>query len=293
MNPGTRTWSEAQAKSAVLVEALPYIQKWTGRTVVIKVGGEIADSDETLQGFATDLTLLSFVGIRPIVVHGGGKQISQAMRDLGLRPRFIAGYRVTDQQTVSVVRDAMTNVNAAIAKAIDSNNGNAAPFAGDEGGLLGTTRLAGPEGEDLGLVGEVTAVEPRELLNALMLEQIPVIAPVGSGSDGATYNINADLAAAAVAVAMRAEKIVFLTNTEGLYRDLGDETSLISEATAGQLRALLEGGHLSKGMIPKISGVVKALDAGVPRAHILDGRQPHCLLVEIFTDEGSGTMVLP
>ncbi len=293
MSPGTRTWSEAQRKSAVLVEALPYIQRWTSKTVVIKVGGEIADNPETLKGFATDLTLLKYVGMRPILVHGGGNQISQAMRELGLEPRFIGGYRITDDQTVSVVRKAMMDVNEAITRAIDCNGGNAVPLAGDKNGLLQTRKLLGPGGEDLGLVGEVVEVDPRQLYRVLLKDCIPVIAPVGSGLEGATHNINADLAAAAIAVRMQAQKIVFLTNIEGLYRDFGDESSLIPETTVAQLRAMLDGGHLSKGMIPKISGVVNALESGVPQAHILDGRQPHCLLVEIFTDEGSGTMVLP
>ncbi|HEX2054076.1 MAG TPA: acetylglutamate kinase [Actinomycetota bacterium] len=293
MSPGTRSWSEAQKKSAVLVEALPYIQKWSGKNVVIKVGGEIADNPETLAGFATDLTLLKYVGMRPILVHGGGNQISQAMRDLGLEPRFIGGYRVTDEQTVAVVRKAMMEVNEAITAAIDSNGGDAAPLAGDEDGLLQTKQLLGPGGEDLGLVGEVVDVDPSQLYRVLLKDCIPVIAPLGCGADGSTHNINADLAAAAIAVRVEAQKIVFLTNTEGLYRDLGDESSLISETRVPQLKAMLDGGHLSKGMIPKISGVVQALECGVPQAHILDGRQPHCLLVEIFTDEGSGTMVLP
>lgn len=287
-----RLWSEAQAKSAVLVEALPYIQRWTGKTVVIKVGGEIADNPETLKGFATDLTLLRFVGIRPILVHGGGNQISQAMRAQGLEPHFIGGYRVTDKQTVTVVREAMMEVNEAISQAIDSNGGNAVRLAGDADKLLLTRKLWGANGEDLGLVGEVTDVDPNELYRVLLKDYIPVIAPLGLGKEGTT-NINADLAAAAVAVTMQAEKLVFLTNTEGLYLDFGDESSLISEITIGRLRKMLEAGQLSKGMIPKISGVVNAMESGVPQAHILDGRQPHCLLVEIFTDEGSGTMVLP
>lgn len=287
-----RLWSEAQTKSAVLIEALPYIQRWTGKTIVIKVGGEIADNPETLIGFATDLTFLRFVGIRPVLVHGGGNQISQAMRQLGLEPHFIGGYRVTDKQAVGIVRDAMMEVNESIAQAIDSIGGNAVRLAGDADNILLTRTLRGANGEDLGLVGEVEEVDPDELYRVLLKEYIPVVAPLGSGLEG-THNINADLAAAAIAVKMEAQKLVFLTNTEGLYRDFGDETSLISETTVDQLQAMLDGGHLSKGMIPKISGVVEALKCGVPQAHILDGRQPHCLLVEIFTDEGSGTMVLP
>lgn len=284
---------EAQTKSKILVEALPYIQKWWGKTVVIKVGGEIAETQSTLESFATDLTLLNFVGMRPVVVHGGGNQISQAMVERGLKPNFVGGYRVTDEPTVSVVKQVMEQVNARIVEAIATQGGTAASLAGDADDILITSRLKGPGGEDLGLVGEVTDVWAHPVLKGLEEEAIPVIAPLGSGPDGASYNINADLAASAIAVAVKAEKIVFLTNTEGLYRDLGDESSLISQTTQDQLRAMLDGGHLSKGMIPKISGVVKALEAGVPRAHILDGRMQHCLLLEIFTDEGIGTMVLP
>lgn len=283
---------EAQTKSKILVEALPYIQRWWGKTVVIKVGGEIADTESSLTSFATDLTLLNFVGMRPVVVHGGGNQISKAMVERGLAPTFVAGYRVTDEQTVAVVKEVMTRVNQQIVGAIAAQGGAAASLAGDDELLL-TARLSGPGGEDLGLVGEVKDVSMAALSKALSREAIPVIAPLGSGPEGVSYNINADLAASAVAVAAKAEKIVFLTNTEGLYRDLGDEASLISETSVSQLRAMLDGGHLSAGMIPKISGVVRALESGVSRAHILDGRMLHCLLLEIFTDEGIGTMVTP
>lgn len=285
--------SLAQSKSAILIEALPYIQRWSGKTVVIKVGGEIVDNPGTLLGFARDLTLMSVVGMKPILVHGGGNQISAAMREKGLKPHFVGGYRVTDDQTASVVQKVMGEVNTGIVRALQSCGGGPVGLLGDQNNLLASTRLAGPGGEDLGLVGEVTQVDATPLKEAVESGSIPVIAPLGCGSDGNTYNINADLAACAVAVAAGAEKIVFLTNTEGLYRDLGDESSLISEATVDQLRSMLEGGHLSKGMIPKISAVVKAMDSGVPQAHILDGRVPHCLLLEVYTDEGSGTMVLP
>lgn len=283
---------DAQSKSKILVEALPYIQRWWGKTVVIKVGGEIADTESSLTSFATDLTLLNFVGMRPVVVHGGGNQISKAMVDRGLEPEFVAGYRVTDLQTVAVVKQVMTHVNEQIVQAIGARGGTAVSLSGDENLLL-SARLSGPGGEDLGLVGEVKDVSMDAVNRALAEEAIPVIAPLGSGPEGASYNINADLAASAVAVAAKAEKIVLLTNTEGLYRDLGDETSLISETSVPQLRAMLDGGHLSRGMIPKISAVVRALESGVPRAHILDGRMLHCLLLEIFTDEGIGTMVTP
>lgn len=285
--------AQAQLKSEILVEALPYIQQWSGKIVVIKAGGEICDNPFILDSFAKDLTLMSVVGTKPVLVHGGGNQISQAMRERGLQPVFVAGHRVTDHQTASVVRQVMEQVNSRIVAAIEARGGDATPLFGDSNDLLSTRTLEGPAGEDLGLVGEVTRVMPAELERTLDEGCIPVVAPLGCGPGGATHNINADLAAAAVAVAVKAQKIVFLTNTEGLYRDLGDETSLISQTSAEQLRLMLEGGHLSKGMLPKIAGVVKALESGVPQAHILDGRVPHCLLLEIFTDEGSGTMVLP
>ncbi|MGQ0678509.1 MAG: acetylglutamate kinase [Actinomycetota bacterium] len=283
----------AHSKSAILLEALPYIQRWSGKAVVVKVGGEIVDNPQMLRSFTRDLTLMSVVGLKPILVHGGGNQISAAMVARGLAPRFVAGYRVTDREAVSVVREVMVRVNGDVSAAIEASGGRPAPFIGDENDLLASTRLAGPNGEDLGLVGQVNGVSAVPVKEALELERIPVIAPLGCGVGGQSYNINADLAASAVAVALNARKIVFLTNTEGLYRDLGDLTSLISEATVSQLRTMLEAGHLSKGMIPKISAVVRAMDAGVPQAHILDGRVPHCLLLEVYTDEGSGTMVTP
>ena len=285
--------SEALQKSSILVEALPYIQRWSDKIVVIKAGGEIVDDPGTLKGFATDLVLLNVVGIRPIVVHGGGQQISEAMKRRGLEPRFLGGYRVTDEETMSVVKSVLSEVNGAIAAEIGARGARAVPMLGDEEELLVSRKLTGPAGGDLGLVGEVSEIDPTIIHGAMFRDCIPVIAPLGCGPNGETYNINADLAAAAVAVAMKAEKIVFLTNTEGLYRDLGDESSLISEASVAQLKAMLDSGQLSKGMIPKISGVVKALESGVPRAHILDGRVPHCLLLEVFTDEGIGTMVNP
>lgn len=285
--------SVAQSKSAILIEALPYIQRWSGKTVVIKVGGEIVDNPAMLEGFARDLTLMSVVGLKPILVHGGGNQISAAMLARGVQPHFVAGHRVTDRDTAAVVKQVLERVNLDIARAVEASGGSPSPLLGDENGLLLSSRLVGPAGEDLGLVGEVREVDAPALKSAAAGGGIPVIAPLGCGPDGSTHNINADLAASAVAVAMNALKIVFLTNTEGLYRDLGDETSLISRATVGQLRVMLEQGGLSKGMIPKISAVVKAMDSGVPQAHILDGRVPHCLLLEIYTKEGSGTMVTP
>jgi acetylglutamate kinase len=285
--------TEAQNKADILVEALPYIRRWWGKTVVIKVGGEIVDDEITLQTFATDVALMRFVGMRPVIVHGGGPQITQSMLERGLQPAFVDGYRVTDAKTVEVVRQVLLeHVSIRIVEAINSHGARATQVSGEERRLLVARRALGRNGQDLGFVGEVERVNASVLEPLVQYEFIPVIAPLGSGPDG-VYNINADLAAGALAAGLRAEKIVFLTNVEGLYHDLGDEDSLISQTTLGQLSALLEGNVLSTGMIPKIRAVVGALEAGVKRAHILDGRVAHALLLEIFTDEGVGTMVVP
>lgn len=284
---------DAQAKARVLTEALPYIRRWAGRTVLVKVGGETLDDEGLLDSFATDVTLMRFVGMNPIVVHGGGPQISEAMRRSGKEPVFVSGHRVTDQETVEIVKTVLLGqIQKRIVTALNSHGGQAAGISGEDGDLLAVRPAAGPGGEDLGFVGEVEEVNPSILNSLIEGEFIPVIAPVGAGPGG-SYNINADLAAGALAAAAAAEKLVFLTNVEGLYRDLGDEGSLISETTVEQLEKLLSDGALSEGMIPKIRSAVDAVRAGVPRAHILDGRLQHALLLEIFTDEGVGTMVLP
>lgn len=280
-------------KARVLTEALPYIRKWFGKRVVIKVGGEVLDDPKVLDAFAADVVLMRFVGMEPIIVHGGGKQISETMAKFGKQAEFIGGHRVTDAETVDIVKMVLLGkINKAVVSAMNAHGGKAAGVSGEDGGLLSTRRIAGPNGEDLGFVGEVEHVDPSLIGSLLSDEFIPVIAPVGAGPDG-SYNINADLAAGAVAGALGAQKIVFLTNVPGLYRDLGDAESLISQIDGAQLESMLGEGRLSEGMIPKISAVVDALKAGVPQAHILDGRVDHALLLEIFTDEGVGTMVLP
>lgn len=284
---------DAQAKAAVLIEALPYIRRWSGKTVVVKVGGEVLDDDQGLDSFATDITLLRFVGMNPIVVHGGGIQISEAMRSFGKEPSFIGGYRVTDADTVDIVRTVLVgHVNKTLVAAINSHGGRAEGLSGEDEGLLTARKVLGPFSEDLGFVGEVESVNSSILKSLVASESIPVVAPFGSGPGGA-YNINADLAAGAIAGSMEAEKVVFLTSVEGLYHDLGDSGSLISEISVEQLRKLLDSDFLTAGMIPKIQSAVTAIEAGVRQAHILDGRVQHALLLEIFTDEGAGTMVLP
>jgi len=287
-----REHAEAQAKARVLTEALPYIRQWSGKRVVVKAGGETVDRPGMLDSLARDVALMRFVGLHPILVHGGGRQISDAMKATGRQPVFVGGRRVTDAETIAVVRSVLMDINARLVHALQRHGAHAFGLSGEEGGLLATRRAAGPLGEDLGFVGEVANVDTSVLDFSLSRDLIPVVAPVGAGPDG-PYNINADLAASALAAAVGAQKLVLLTNIEGLYLDLGDRDSLISETTVGQLEKLLDEGVLTEGMIPKIAAVIEAMRAGVPQAHILDGRVAHALLLEVFTEAGVGTMVLP
>ncbi|MCA1840329.1 MAG: acetylglutamate kinase [Actinobacteria bacterium] len=282
---------DAATKTQILTQALPYIRRWSGRTVVVKVGGEIIEDEQVLDAFATDIVLMRFVGMQPVIVHGGGPQISETMRRFGKEPVFSSGNRVTDAETVEIVKMVLLGtINSKLVSVINAHGGRGAGISGEDGGLLVADRIFADDGADIGFVGEVAQVE-RDIIDALIANEfIPIVAPVGTGPGGA-YNINADRAAGAIAGALGAEKVVFLTNVAGLYHDLGDEDSLISQTDTTSLAALLGSGSLSAGMIPKIQSVIAAIDAGVPQAHILDGRQPHALLLEIFTDEGVGTMV--
>ncbi|MGH2773084.1 MAG: acetylglutamate kinase [Actinomycetota bacterium] len=285
--------TDPAAKASVLIEALPYIRRWSGKTVVIKVGGEILESPEVLSAFATDLALMRFVGMNPVVVHGGGPQISDIMEKLGKQPAFVGGHRITDAETVGIVRMVLIgDINKLVVNAINAAGARAAGISGEDGMLFVARRITGAEGQDIGFVGEVDRVD-SSLIEALLAgEFIPVIAPVGIAPDG-PHNINADLAAGALAPALEAEKIVFLTNVRGLYRDHADRSGLISQITTGELKKLMSEGAVGAGMIPKMNSVLEAIEAGVHTAHILDGRVPHALLLEIFTDEGLGTMVRP
>lgn len=280
-------------KAAILTEALPYIRKWSGKTVVVKVGGEVIDDDDNLDAFVADVVLMRFVGMNPVVVHGGGPQISETMRRLGKEPAFLDGHRYTDAETMEIVKMVLLGqINQRIVAAMNAHGGKAAGISGEDGSLLVAAKTPGSGGEDLGFVGEVSRVSPAILEGLIGNDFIPVVAPVGSGPGG-SYNINADRAAGSLAAGIGAQKLVFLTNVPGLYRDLGDEGSLISEISLSQLEKLLLDGSLTEGMIPKIESAAGAIKGGVPQAHILDGRVQHALLLEIFTDEGIGTMVLP
>ena len=282
--------SGAAEKASILVEALPYIRRFSGRTVVVKYGGNALAGTESdaLTLFAQDIVLMRSVGMRPVVVHGGGPQISDLMRRLGKTAEFRDGLRVTDAETVDIARMVLLGqVNPSIVSAINRHGSLAIGVSGEDAGLI-RARRADPE---LGFVGEVDAIDPIVLVRLLDQDMIPVVATIGTDGSGQAYNINADAVAGAIAEALGAEKLVYLTDIEGLRRDVDDPSSLIRQSTADELQRLIDEGVLQGGMIPKIASCVHAVSHGVERAHILDGRIPHVLLLEIFTDEGIGTMV--
>jgi acetylglutamate kinase len=291
VEPLTDRTKAAQAKARVLREALPWITRWAGRTVVIKYGGNVSTSPDTLaQTFAADVALMHSVAVRVVVVHGGGPQISALSRRLGLQPTFVNGRRVTDPQTLEVVRMVLLGqVNPQLVGMICAAGAPAVGVAGTDARLI-QAREVDPT---LGAVGEVEAIDPRILLTLLDDGAVPVVATVGRGVQGQELNINADTVAGAVATALRADNLVYLTNVPGLYEDFGLASStLLSEVTVERLRRMLAAGELHTGMIPKIESIVAAFDGGVSQACLLDGRVEHALLLEIFTDQGIGTLVV-
>jgi acetylglutamate kinase len=282
-------------KARVLVDALPWLERFSGKVVVVKYGGNAMTTPELQRAFAEDVVFLRYAGIKPVVVHGGGPQITEHLDRLGIVSEFRAGLRVTTPEAMTVVRMVLTgSVNKDVVNLINNHGPFAVGMSGEDAGLLtAERRLASVDGEpvDLGQVGEVVAVDPSAVLALLDAERIPVIATVARGTDGLSYNVNADTAAAALAVALGAEKLVVLTDVEGLYADWPATSDVISEIDADRLADLLP--TLSSGMVPKMEACLRAVRAGVPRAHVLDGRVAHALLLEIFTPEGIGTMVVP
>ena len=283
--------TDIRQRADVLVEALPYIRRFAGKTVVVKYGGNAiagTSGHDALEVFAQDIVLMRLVGMRPVVVHGGGPQISSLMARLGKTTEFRAGLRVTDAETVDIARMVLVGqVNPQLVGAINAHGDYAVGVSGGDAGLLRAT----PHDGDLGFVGNVDAVNPRILEGLLADEFIPVVATIGTDDAGQAYNINADVVAAAIAEALGAEKLVYLTDIEGLRREVADPTSLIHQTTADELEALIEDGTIGGGMIPKVTSCIHAVRHGVHRAHILDGTVPHVLLLEIFTDEGIGTVI--
>ncbi|HEX7277603.1 MAG TPA: acetylglutamate kinase [Acidimicrobiales bacterium] len=275
-------------KAEILLEALPYIQRFRDKVVVVKYGGA-AMTDPELSGlFAQDVVLMRSVGMKPVVVHGGGPQIGSLMRRLGMEPEFRDGLRVTDAETLDVARMVLVGkVNRDIVSSINVHGPLAVGLSGEDAGLI----TASARHPDLGYVGNVDSVNPGILDRLLAEELIPIVATIGTDLEGQAYNINADTAAGAVAEAVRAEKLVYLTDVIGVLRDVADPESLITTASADELDKLIEEGVLTGGMIPKITSCTRAVRNGVAHAHILDGRVPHALLLEMFTRDGIGTMV--
>lgn len=278
----------AHERAAVLADALPYIREFSGRTVVVKYGGHAMESPELAALFAQDIVLMRLVGINPVVVHGGGPQITDLMQRLGKEATFVDGRRVTDAETVDIVRMALVGkVNREVVASINQQGPYAVGLSGEDAGLITVTQ----RDPALGFVGDVSRIEPAILERLIREELIPVIATVGVDEAGQAYNINADTVAGAIAEAIGAEKLVYLTDVAGVYAEWPDESTLISRTDLAGLEALLAAGKAGEGMIPKLESCAQALRNGVRRAHILDGRIPHALLLEFFTSEGIGTMV--
>ena len=289
-DPSKSRIARTMGNAKILMEAMPYIQEFKGKTFVIKYGGS-AMADETLRHtFAGDVALLALVGLRPVIVHGGGPHITRAMGQAGVEPQWMDGLRITDAETIRVVQTTLAGeINPDIVRLLGSHGALAAGVTGIDGRLF----VAKPRDPKLGFVGDITAVNPDLISRMLAEGVVPVIAPLALGEDGNVYNLNADTAAGSLAEALGAEKLVYLTDVEGLYGDLGDRDSLIQRVTVDGLRELVGSGSVSKGMLPKLDSCISAMESGVHRVHILDGRVQHALLLEVFTPEGIGTMVMP
>ena len=278
-------------KAAVLVEALPYMRRFQGRTIVVKYGGH-AMTDESLRAsFAVDIVLLKHIGVRPVIVHGGGPQIASTLDRLGKTSTFVEGLRVTDDETMDVVEMVLGGkVNREIVGLIHQGGGRAVGLTGSDGGMLRVRRKTAAGGRDLGRVGEIVAVDPRAIRAVSDANFVPVVAPIGADDAGMTYNVNADEAAGALARALEAEKLMLLTDVEGVKGANGD---LIHQLSVEQAHKLIHEGTIQGGMIPKVGCCIEALAGGVSRAHIIDGRMLHAVLLEVFTDGGVGTLLVP
>lgn len=278
-------------KAEILIEALPYITKFNGKIIVIKYGGSAMLDEDLKRKVIEDIVLLKMVGFKPIIVHGGGKEISKWVKKSGMEPKFLEGLRVTDEATIELVEMVLGKVNNELVRLVHSLGVKALGVSGMDGDLLKVNKKVIESG-DIGYVGDVKEVNPQVIYDLLDDDYLPIIYPVGIGDDGKPYNINADEAAGAIATAIGAEKLAFLTDTEGVYMDIDNPDSRISQLGVNEAQQLIEEGVIAGGMIPKIMNCVDAVNGGVNRVHILDGRLPHCVLLEIFTNQGIGTMVL-
>jgi acetylglutamate kinase len=285
---------ESIQKAQILIEAFPYIRQWYGATVVVKYGGSTRSGAEELKNTLQDIVLMKFVGMRPVVVHGGGKDITTLTEKMGIRSQFVDGLRVTDLPTMEVVEMVLGGkINKELVSTIQQLGGQAVGLSGKDGNMLQTTRMKSKTGKDIGYVGRVSKVN-TSILDILDKEQfIPVIAPLGLGADGKTYNVNADEAAGAIAAALKAEKLVFLTDVPGICRKKDDPKSLLSTVKVKEVAKLIKSGVISGGMIPKVEACLHAVKSGVHKTHIINGTLPHALLLEIFTPQGVGTEIVP
>ena len=282
---------EVQEKASVLIEALPYIQKFNRKIIVVKYGGSAMTSEVLRENVIKDVTLLKLVGFKPVIVHGGGKEISRWVEKVGMEPNFVNGLRVTDLETMEVAEMVLNKVNKGLVQLVESLGVRAVGVSGKDGGLL-KVRKKYSDGKDIGYVGEVVSVDPTILSELLEKDFLPIVCPVGMDENFDTYNVNADDAACAVAKALKAEKLAFLTDIRGIYKDINDKSSFISRLSEKEAEELLGSGFIGGGMIPKLGNCIDAVNGGVNSVIILDGRILHCLLLEIFTEKGIGTAIV-
>ena len=286
-----KNMQEVMEKAQVLIEALPYIQRFNRKIIVVKYGGSAMIDEELKKHVIQDVTLLKLVGFKPIIVHGGGKEISRWVEKTGMEPEFINGLRKTDEPTMEIAEMVLNKVNKSLVQMVQELGVNAIGISGKDGGML-TVEKKLSNGQDIGFVGEITEVNPKILMDLLEKDFLPIVCPIGMDKEFQTYNINADDAACAIAQAVQAEKLAFLTDIEGVYKDPADLSTLISELTVSEAKELIANGYIGGGMLPKLNNCMTAIENGVSRVHILDGRIAHCLLLEIFTNKGIGTAIL-
>ena len=288
---GDYTVDQVIEKAQTLIEAMPYIKKFQGKTVVVKYGGSAMLDENLKYNVIKDVAMLKLVGMKPVIVHGGGKEISKWVEKVGKEAEFINGLRVTDAETMEIAEMVLNKVNKGLVSMVQELGVKAVGISGKDGGLLKVDKKYS-NGEDIGFVGDIKDVDPKILYDLLERDFLPIVAPIGMDDNFQTYNINADDAACAIAKAVGAEKLAFLTDIEGLYKDINDKSSFISRLSASEADQLINDGFIGGGMLPKLANCTSAIKNGVNRVHILDGRIPHCLLLEIFTQKGIGTAIV-
>lgn len=286
-----KNMEQVMEKAQVLIEALPYIQRFNRKIIVVKYGGSAMVDEQLKKQVIQDVTLLKLVGFKPIIVHGGGKEISKWVGKVGMEPVFVNGLRKTDADTMEIAEMVLNKVNKSLVTLVEELGVQAVGVSGKDGGLLKVKKKYS-NGEDIGFVGEITDVNPKILYDLLEKDFLPIVCPIGLDDEYNTYNINADDAACAIARAMQVEKLAFLTDIEGVYKDPKDPSTLISELEVEEAKHLIGDGYIGGGMLPKLQNCIDAIESGVSRVHIIDGRIPHCLLLEIFTNKGIGTAIL-